>query len=90
MARTLNCHGWPSLAATLPKVEGNGTGSLAAQLGTALHDAMEWIVDNNSSPSHCIDETFNGFVIDHEMAEEQLTPAFLAIYALMEKYRIKK
>ena len=78
IARTLECSGWAKLADSIPRVE-EGWGSDAAELGTALHEAMEFLVENNEDAIEIEGMYFNGFTIDHEMVEESLTPALNAL-----------
>lgn len=92
MARTLACPGWAALAETVPRVPGKG--SDAAELGTALHDAMEWLINDligggELEPDDAVGQTFNFIVITEEMAEDSLWPAWNEIQDLIDEYALK-
>jgi len=88
IARTIACPGWASSAKQMPKQEGRG--SDAAEEGTALHDAMEWLVKNNYTPDleMCTGMFFNKIAVTYEMITERLQPAHGALMDLFDTYNV--
>jgi hypothetical protein len=87
IARTIACPGWASLAKQMPRQEGRA--SDAAEEGTALHDAMEWIMGRfDRNPTFCKGLFFNSVEITAEMIDERLWPAYAAIRELMYTYDV--
>ena len=88
IARTMACPGWASLAETIPQVRGRA--SDAAEEGTALHEAMEHLVEFRllKAPGEIQYEIFNDITITEEMVRDRLRPACDAVLSLMDRYRL--
>lgn len=85
MARTTACAAWVNLSKGIPR----GPTSEAAELGTALHDAMEWVKGDNSRRARDAEGcTFNGIEITPDMVVDKLNPAFFALQCLCINYDI--
>jgi hypothetical protein len=86
MARTIACPAWVNLSADMP----NGGTSEAAELGTALHDAMEWLMgDLARLPDDCMGTTFNGIKITYDHINDKIMPAYDELDQLRLDYGIK-
>ena len=88
MARTIACPGWIGLSTTLPKSDSS---SEAAEMGTCLHDAMEWIMapGEGRTPDDAECKTFNGLLVTEDMVEDSLYPAYEAVMGMFAKYDVK-
>jgi len=63
----------------------------AAEIGTALHDAMEWIFgDESRHPDDCMGKVFSGVKIEYEHLNDKLLPAYESIIDLIGEYSIKE
>ncbi len=70
--RVINCPGSVKLCQKMPpKVAGPD-----ADRGTLLHAAIERVLDVGISPRKCLGMKYGDFVLDDEMLEEALQPAF--------------
>ena len=86
IARTLACPGWASLAKQMPPQTGQG--SDAANEGTALHDAMEFLVNSDQTPDACAMMFFNKILITDELLETRLRPAYDAMLEILDDYDV--
>jgi len=92
-ARTIGCPAWQALAANLPAKQPKA--SPAAEEGTCLHDAMEYLIGEVISPSpeiicanEIIGECFNGIEITEDMLDSKLTPAADTLAYVFNRYKI--
>jgi len=61
----------------------------AAEIGTALHDAMEWTAEApDRSPKMAVGKTFNGIEITEEHRTDSLIPAWNALTEVTARYDI--
>lgn len=82
--RRINCPGSYQMEQKVP-LELRNISSDAADEGTALHEAIQFILDENCDPADIVGREFNGRKITHKLVRDALEPAMDFFDALDEE-----
>lgn len=81
--RRMHCPGSYVLEAAMPS---SIEQSPDAELGTALHAAMEWVLNESRAVEDCVGRQFNRITITEAHVDEKLRPALQAVDELARRY----